>query len=160
MAALQTNWTSGLLNLKGGDVLNLEIITDSDFHNTTSFVRIDQDGTSHLPLYSVAGIGVGHPDFNQTVKNNLVSGFSYTQGGQTSNPSLTWTVAEDGLYAPVMLTPKGSVFTFGANSAADGRAHVMLLGQNQFGFEDLLASQSSDWDFNDVVMNVTWMTAV
>jgi pimeloyl-ACP methyl ester carboxylesterase len=160
MAALQTNWTSGLLNLKGGDVLNLEIITDSDFHNTMSFVRIDQDGTSHLPLYSVAGIGVGHPDFNQTVKNNLVSGFSYTQGGQTSNPSLTWTVAEDGLYAPVMLTPKGSVFTFGANSAADGRAHVMLLGQNQFGFEDLLASQSSDWDFNDVVMNVTWMTAV
>lgn len=160
LAVLQTDWTSGLLNLKAGDVLNLEIITDSDFYNTMSFVRIDQDTVTHLPLYSVAGIGVGHPEFDNMVRNNLVSGFSYKQGGQTSNSSLNWAVAEDGLYAPVMLTPKGNVFTFGANSAADGRAHVMLLGQNQFGFEDLLASQYSDWDFNDVVMNVSLITAV
>lgn len=155
MAALQTDWTSGLLNLKAGDVLNLDIITDTDFYNTLSFVRIDQDATTNLPLYSVDGIGAGHSDFDQTVKNNLVLDFSFTQGGLTSNPSLNWTVADDGLYAPVILTPTGSVFTFGVNSAADGRAHVMLLGQNQFGFEDLLLSQRSDWDFNDVVMNVS-----
>lgn len=158
MAVLQTDWTSGLLNLKAGDVLNLDIMTDSDFFNTMSFVRIDQDSTTNLPLYSVDGIAAGNPDFDEAVKNNLVLDFSFTQGGQTSNSSLNWTVADDGIYAPVMLTPTGSVFTFGANSAHDGRAHVMLLGQNQFGFEDLLLSQRSDWDFNDVVMNVSLIT--
>lgn len=160
VAALQTNWTSGLLNLKRGDVLNLEIITDSDFHNTMRFVKMDQDQTTALPLNSVSGIEIGHPNFVQTVKNHLVTEFAYTQGGQTENSSLTWRVAEDGIYAPVMITPKGSVFTFGASSAEDNRAHVMVLGQNQFGFEDLLASQHSDWDFNDVVMNVSWVHLV
>jgi pimeloyl-ACP methyl ester carboxylesterase len=159
MAALQTDWSSSLLNLKGGDVLNLEIITDSGFYNAMSFVRIDQDSTTHLPLYSVAGIGAGHPDFDQAIKNNLIAGFSHTQGGKSSN-SLDWKVIEEGLYAPVVMTPTGSTFTFGSNTAADGRAHVMLLGKNQFGFEDLLVSQYSDWDFNDVVMNISLITAV
>jgi pimeloyl-ACP methyl ester carboxylesterase len=159
MAVLQTDWSSGLLNLKGGDILSIEVITDSDFYNTMSFVRIDQDSATQLPLYSVEGIEAGHPDFTQAVKNNLVSEFLYTQGGKNSN-SLNWAVAEDGLYAPVVMTPMGSIFTFGSNTAADGRAHMMLLGQNQFGFEDLLLSQRSDWDFNDVVMNISLISAV
>jgi pimeloyl-ACP methyl ester carboxylesterase len=159
MAALQTDWSSGLLNLKGGDVLNVEVITDSDFHNLMSFVRIDQDSTTHLPLYSVAGIEAGHPDFDQAIKDNLVTEFFYMQGGKNSN-SLNWAVVEDGLYAPVVMTPTGSIFTFGSNTAVDGRAHMMLLGQNQFGFEDLLLSQHSDWDFNDVVMNISLISAV
>ena len=35
-----------------------------------------------------------------------------------------------------------------ASTLSDGRQHVKLLGTNTFGFEDLLASQDSDWTFN------------
>ena len=54
-----------------------------------------------------------------------------------------------------MITEIGEVFTFGASTASDGRQHVKLLGDNIFGFEDLLASQGSDWDFNDTIIKVS-----
>jgi len=58
-------------------------------------------------------------------------------------------------YAPVMITHSGEVLTFGASTANDGRQHVKLLGTNTFEFEDLLASQGSDWDFNDTKIRVS-----
>ena len=60
-----------------------------------------------------------------------------------------------GFYAPVIITQGGEVFTFGASTASDGHQHVKLLGTNTFGFEDLLASQGSDWDFNDTKIRVS-----
>jgi hypothetical protein len=54
-----------------------------------------------------------------------------------------------------MITQGGEVLTFGASTASDGRQHVKLLGTNTFGFEDLLASQGSDWDFNDTKIRVS-----
>jgi hypothetical protein len=53
-----------------------------------------------------------------------------------------------------MLSEEGEVFTFGATTASDGRQHVVLLGNNIFGFEDLLSGQGSDWDFNDTKIRV------
>jgi hypothetical protein len=41
------------------------------------------------------------------------------------------------------------------STARDGRQHVKLLATNIFGFEDLLASQGSDWDFNDTKIRVS-----
>ena len=43
--------------------------------------------------------------------------------------------ADAGTYAAVLINPNGEVFTFS--------------------FEDLLASQGSDWDFNDFRVQVT-----
>ena len=57
------------------------------------------------------------------------------------------------LFAPVLLNPHGELYTFGA-SASDGQQHVKLHGTNSFGFEDLLASQKPDWDFNDIRVKV------
>jgi len=34
---------------------------------------------------------------------------------------------------------------------------VKVLGDNTFGFEDLLASQGSDWDFNDLKFKVSFV---
>jgi len=56
-----------------------------------------------------------------------------------------------------MITQAGEVFTFGASTASDGRQHVKLLGTNTFGFEDRLASQGSDWDFNDLKAKVSFV---
>jgi hypothetical protein len=46
------------------------------------------------------------------------------------------------------------VFTFGDATASDCRQHLKLLGDNAFGFEELLASQRSDFDYNDVTVQV------
>jgi hypothetical protein len=54
-----------------------------------------------------------------------------------------------------MITQGGEVLTFGATTASDGRQHVKLLGTNTFGFEDLLSSQGSDWDFNDTKIRLS-----
>ena len=50
------------------------------------------------------------------------------------------TTADAGLYAAVLINPNGEVFTFGSSTGSDGRQHVKVLGDNTFGFEDLLAS--------------------
>jgi hypothetical protein len=74
-----------------------------------------------------------------------------------SRQSISWALDSSaaGYYAPVMITQGGELFTFGASTASDGRQHVKLLGTNTFGFEDLLASQGSDWDFNDTKIRVS-----
>ena len=74
-----------------------------------------------------------------------------------SKQTITWSLdsTESGYYAPVMITQDGEVLTFGASTASDRRQHVKLLGTNTFGFEDLLASQGSDWDFNDTKIRVS-----
>jgi hypothetical protein len=53
----------------------------------------------------------------------------------------------------VLYTESGNVFVIG-NGNADGMDHIRTYGQNMFGFEDLLASQGSDFDYNDLVMKI------
>ena len=79
-----------------------------------------------------------------------------TAGGlSTRTTSWTVTASEAGIHAAVIINPNGEVFTFGV-TASDGRAHVNVISDNTFGFEDLLASQSSDWDFNDLRVKVSF----
>jgi len=62
--------------------------------------------------------------------------------------------ADAGTYAAVLINPNGEVFTFG-DTASDGQRHVKVLGDNTFSFKDLLASQGSDWNFNDFRIQLT-----
>jgi hypothetical protein len=43
-----------------------------------------------------------------------------------------------------------NTLTIWASRGSDDNTHLKVLGQNSFSFEDLLASQGSDWDFNDL----------
>jgi len=47
------------------------------------------------------------------------------------------------------------VFTFGATDS-NGQQHMKVLGDNTFGFENLLKSQGSDRDFNDLRVQVAY----
>ena len=59
-------------------------------------------------------------------------------------------VPEDaGLYAPVLITESNDLITFGDTTAVDQLQHVKVLGDNHFGFEDELATDNPDWDYND-----------
>jgi hypothetical protein len=159
LANLQRTSSAGLLDLSAigeqGLKLNLAIQTDSGNTNTLSFVKLDANPTTGE--YSVDGVAAGNSDaFRQAVRDNLVD-FRVSAGGQgEADPAVWQLVAGDkGLYAAVLLTPDNEVYTFGDNTAVDGRQHLKVLGDSSFGFEDQLANKGADFDYNDFVVKIT-----
>jgi hypothetical protein len=161
MARLQRNSSDALLDLTtipaAGTKLNFSILTNSAYNNRFGLVKLEVDAITGG--YSVNGIAASNSDaFRNAVRDNLTNpgGSAITAGGQTAS-AITWnlTTADQGIYAEVLINPNGHVFTFGA-TASDGRQHVKVLGDSTFGFEDLLASQRSDWDFNDFKVQVSF----
>jgi hypothetical protein len=140
--------------------LTLDIATDCRMHNRFGFVRIDPDPII-AGAYSVGGVAQKDgAAFRSAVLRSFIDpyrGSGSSHGYGRSRQTITWKLEsnQSGYYAPVMLSETGEVFTFGASTASDGRQHVVLLGNNIFGFEDLLAGQGSDWDFNDTKIRVS-----
>ena len=140
--------------------LTLDISTDCSLQNRFGFVKIDPlTGTT----YQVAGVSQSDgAAFRSAVLDSFIDPYQQNAGKKhghdQSRQSINWdlTSTEAGYYAPVMITQGGEVLTFGASTASDGRQHTRLIGINTFGFEDLLAGQGSDWDFNDtkIMVNV------
>ena len=50
------------------------------------------------------------------------------------------------------------MFTLGDTTASDGRQHLKVLGENSFGFEEHLATLNSDFDYNDMTVQVLQIT--
>ncbi|MCX5944139.1 MAG: FG-GAP-like repeat-containing protein [Cyanobacteria bacterium] len=164
MARKQLTSSDTILDLTNisasGITLSLDISTDCGLHNRFGFVKIDPlTGTT----YQVAGVSQNDgAAFRSAVLSQWINPYDGSGTSHLYNKSrqtITWNLdsTESGYYAPVMITQGGEVLTFGANTASDGRQHVKLLGTNTFGFEDLLASQGSDWDFNDTKI---WVSVV
>ena len=162
MARLQRNSADALLDLTGipaaGARLYISILSDAAYTNRFGLVKLDGDA---ITGYSVAGVAAGNTDaFRTSVRDNLINpgGSVITATGQTGR-TISWdvTAADAGTYAAVLINPNGQVFTFGA-TASDGQQHVKVHGDNKFGFEDVLASQSQrpDWDFNDLRALITF----
>jgi hypothetical protein len=141
-----------------GITLSLDISTDCGLRNRFGFVKLDPlTGTT----YQVNGVSQNDgAAFRSAILAQFIDPY---QGSSTSHrygqsrQTISWALdsSDAGYYAPVMITQGGEVLTFGASTASDGRQHVKLLGTNTFGFEDLLASQGSDWDFNDTKIRVS-----
>jgi hypothetical protein len=162
MARKQLASSDAILDLTSiaatGLTLSLDISTDCGLRNRFGFVKLDPlTGTT----YQVNGVSqTDTAAFRSAVLSQWSNpdqgtGTSHQYG--RSRQTITWNLdsTEAGYYAPVMITQGGEVLTFGASTASDGRQHVKLLGTNTFGFEDLLASQGSDWDFNDTKIRVS-----
>ena len=131
--------------------------------NQLAFVAldIDPDSDSGLPFNDYR-IGTITPDDHEAYKNAILNNLihpsgqaSYATGAETQVVDWILTPEETGYYAPVLITPGNEVFTAGLHSSSDGKQHAKLLGQNLVGFEDLLTSERSDWDFNDVTILAT-----
>jgi hypothetical protein len=141
-----------------GIKLSLDISTDCSLHNRFGFVKLD-------PITGVTYQVNGNPtsagaSFRSAALTDFIDPFQGTTTSHRfgkSRQTISWQLdgSQAGCYAPVLITQGGEVLTFGASSASDGRQHVKLLGTNTFGFEDLLASQGSDWDFNDTKVRVS-----
>ena len=140
-----------------GSKLNFSISSDASNTNRFGLVKVDLDALTGT--YSVDGeTAANTDDFRDAVSDNLINpdnGSPITLTGQTTR-TFSWdlTASDAGLYAPVLINSDGEVLTFGA-SASDGNQHLKALGSNTFGFEDLLSSQQSDWDHDDVVVQIS-----
>jgi hypothetical protein len=162
MARLQRDSADAILDLTGvpvtGARLKLTITADSGYTNSFGLVRLELDPLTGQ--YSVDGVSASNSDaFRTALVDNLIhpGGSPITAGGQVRERTVSWalTGADAGIYGAVLINPNGQVFSFGA-SAADGQQHVKLMGANHFNFEDLLASEKPDWDFNDFSVVATW----
>ncbi len=160
LASQQRTSSDGILDLtnlqEGKLTLNLSIVTDSENINTLSFVKLDVDPVTGKPLSQVAGVSASEGEaFRTAVRDNLVD-FSIAAGGQAKSLA-TWEVgaSDSGYYAAVVVSFEGNLFTLGDTTAADGRQHLKVFGDNTFGFEDLLSSGGADWDYNDLIVTVT-----
>jgi hypothetical protein len=159
MGRLQRTGSDALIDLTDlpstGRRINLSISTNSGFINQFDLVKVDGD---LLTGYSVAGVRAENSEaFRKAVRDNLINpwGTSINIGGTTER-TITWDASgnDAGIYAPVIITPKQDLFTFGA-TASDGQKHLKVIGNSKFAFEDLISSAPSDWDYNDLVVDVS-----
>lgn len=160
IARLQTNSMAALLDLtsiaSGGARFNVLITTDCADINRLGFVRLASD-----PLiaggYTVAGVAASNTEaFRNAVRDNIINpGATPLHVSGQATRTVTWdlTAPDAGIYAPVLINQSGQVLTFGA-TAADGQTHCKVLGDNNFGFEGVLASKGTDWDYNDVKIKI------
>jgi pimeloyl-ACP methyl ester carboxylesterase len=154
IAAPQGGVSDGLLQLRQGQGLKLQITTDCAFENRLGFVRLNLDPITGQPLDTIGdqGIAIGSSQFREQIDSLLDPGFRITQGGRMVSPTLEWNVRHDGIYAPVLITPEGNIFCSGSGNASTiGNQQMRRLGENHFGFEDM-KGQPADYDFNDMVV--------
>ena len=157
IAAAQGRASEALLQLTEGQVLNLKVTTDCDFENTLGFVKLNLDPVTGMPDYTVGldHIPLNSSQFREQIDSLLDSGFQHQQSGRQVTSNLKWNVLEDGIYAPVLRTPEGMVFSATpGNSGSDATPQLRLLGQNKLSFEDVQGI-FSDYDWNDCTVEVT-----
>ena len=124
--------------------VNYTISSDAAFTNTVGLYRID-DLTG-----SVGGVAAGDDGYAQAALNNAI-GDEFSVDGQT-----TFNVTGSGLFGLYILQngdPNTPIFSI-PNANLGQADHTRLLGDNTFGFEDLLSTDPNfDGDFNDLVVS-------
>lgn len=156
IAAVQGVASAGLLQLRQGQRLGLTVTTDCALNNRVGFVKLNRDPVTGLPLNTVGNqqIVVQSAQFEEQIDSLLIPDFQFSQSGRKVTSGLEWNVSEDGIYAAVLATPLGQVFCGVAGDGSGAQSQQMrLLGQNKFGFEDLVGSVS-DYDWNDLVLKI------
>jgi hypothetical protein len=143
-----------VVHLTHGETVQVDIAGSAANANTLHFVRFDVDPSTGA--MSVGGVAYGNTDaFRAAVQKNWDPGLTVQDGHGTFQDTGNWTVAgKSGFYAPVLATQNGDIFVIGTANV-DGHDHVRVFGQNTFGFEDLRADQHGDFDYNDMVVQVT-----
>ena len=130
----------------------ISVKTASHNNNKLAFVRLDPSNKQRS--YSIQGVKQNESGFLDSLRANLIKpkGKSFNNIRQSNKKTIIeWNLTENdaGLYAPVLITENKDLLTFGDTTAADGLQHIKVFGDNHFGFEDELASDNPDWDFND-----------
>jgi hypothetical protein len=92
--------------------------------------------------------------FRDSLKKNALD-FSIVGTGQKFDESKELMIKDEGYYAPFLETSAGDTFFIGSVANPNNQAHFRLFGNGIFGIEDLPSANSSDFDFNDMVVRMT-----
>lgn len=139
----------------GNRTTTFNLFREATFNNTVGLYRIDDASGA------VNGVLPGAAGYAQEAISNRVSGINLAVGdGATASASGSLTGGA--LYAPFIVVDSsieaylsgsgGEAYFSYASANADGVDHVILLGNNTFGFEDLVGG--GDRDFNDLIFQV------
>ncbi|QNI56739.1 putative cadherin domain-containing protein [Synechococcus sp. BIOS-E4-1] len=159
IARSQSSLQTGVLNLQALHqdmvTLRVEASSESGSQNRLAFIRFDDDSE----VLSVNGVKADGSDaFQNMVRQSLINP-NEEQIDLTGNEttSLEWTIksSEYGLYAPVLITSDGLIYTANNASANSTPNNLKILGMNHFGFEDNQQSESNQWDYNDVTVQIS-----
>ncbi|MBD2298066.1 VCBS repeat-containing protein [Nostoc sp. FACHB-190] len=141
------------------------VYREASYNNYVGFYKVvDESGGIDTNGDGTADVLVGDAGYLQAAINQRVTGIGLSVGNQsTGNSESNFTGG--GIYVPFLVINGGIdalldsntsndptvFFTFlGANS--DKTQHVRILGDNTFGFEDLVGG--GDNDFNDVIVKI------
>ena len=144
------------LKFDAQEKLNVTIDTRASLSNTIGLIKIDKDPITGLITYK--GHSIDSLEFENAAKTDIFSNgyFESIKLNPVSTIHVEMTIPEDGLYAPVMISEKGRVFTLNHDLNGTDIANTIMLGENTIGFEDLDSNQRSDYDYNDLIIH--WET--
>lgn len=167
---LQGKYQGEAIDLRdfGQDTLingSFSIYREASYNNYVGFYKVtDADGGIDIDGNGTADILPGQAGYVQAAINSRVAGIGLSVGNQGAGNS-QGSFTGGGIYVPFLIINSGIdalldnnsgndptvYFTFlGANS--DNTQHVRLLGDNTFGFEDLVSG--GDADYNDFVVKI------
>ena len=166
IAGLQKNYNESILdftNIKEeGLKFQMTISASGDQRNRVGLVKLEGDV---LTGFEVDGLTSDDGTaFEDAIKNNLIDPGSnkiFVTKDQSRTSIWELDQSEEGYYAPVVINEDGNIFTWGTTSSTGNNSdaenefdHVKNLGRNFFGFEDTMAKDQPDWDYNDVTFLV------
>lgn len=151
-ATTQLNGGAEIFEVAAATTGSFTLYREADFNNVVGFYQIDDASGA------VGGIAPGASGYAQAAINNRVTGADLQVGNQSST-TVSGVSLTAGLFAPFIVVDgtvsdflAGGKTAYFAYSAAndDGQDHILLLGNNLFGFEDL--SGGGDFDYNDLII--------
>ena len=134
--------------------LSVRVLRDAGLDTTAGFYRVlDRDGAVRDPISG--GIlrpgdgGYGAAALAAAVRGGPLDDLRTAQGQVSQRQG---SLQEEALLAPyAQVAGDGTYFGFAAANP-DGIQHLLMLGSNVFGFEDLRGG--GDRDFNDLVISI------
>ncbi|MGB3642390.1 MAG: DUF4114 domain-containing protein, partial [Rivularia sp. (in: cyanobacteria)] len=144
--------------------VSVEVYREAAFDNLIGFYKVtDVNGGIDTDGDGIADINVGDAGYKNAALTNRITGLDLLstenqttttiEGNLDSGSILATFMIADGTLDEAINNNAEVYFSFlGANS--DQSDHIRLLGENTFGFEDMV--NGGDRDFNDVIMKVNF----
>ncbi|NEO85469.1 MAG: DUF4114 domain-containing protein [Spirulina sp. SIO3F2] len=155
-ANTQFNNGSEIVELTAAATGTFTLYREAQFNNVAGLYRIDDASGA------VGGVAPGSSGYAQAAIQNRVTGADLQVGNQQTS-TVSGVSFDAGLYAPFIvvdstvdnfLSNGGTAYFAYSAANTDGQDHLILLGNNLFGFEDL--SGGGDFDYNDMIIQVAF----
>lgn len=131
--------------------LNFESFSEAFFTESVGFYPVADAAGTVIDPSTGNSVSPGDANYTQVALAATVAQFDPKSNGSA--------VLNGGsIYASYLNVEGQGVFFPFIDANPDGVDHLRLLGDNTFGYEDTLASQNPDFDFNDAVFSVELTT--